>query len=222
MGVDLSSADKTYRPTPPPGFTPTADVDAPTVIGSTSAVAQPGQGGTTMYYPGGFDISEFAVGVPQVTIGSVFGTQAIVRWVVVDVGNSDFEKLNFFGFGGQHSISQYFPGLPVDIAAGYFYQKFKLGDELIDSKLSQVNVTASKRFGMLEPYVGVGYDSFEMSAAYTSTSTPGDNISVAFDTETNPHFTVGLQAMLGFVRLGAEFNSAAETGASLALSFGRF
>ena len=65
MGVGFSDDSKSYRPTAPPGFTPTSDVDAPTVIGSTSAVAQSGQGGTTLYHPGGFDISEFAVATPD-------------------------------------------------------------------------------------------------------------------------------------------------------------
>ena len=222
MGVGFKDDDRLYSPTAPPGFTPTASVQAPTVIGDTKAVAQSGQGGTTLYHPGGFNITEFAVGVPQFSIGSVLGTRAIVRWISVDLGDADLGSFNYFGIGGQHSVSQYFPGLPADLAAGFFYQTFSIADDLIDTKAWVLNVTASKRFGMLEPYVGLGYDSFDMDVSYENSSTPGSKIAVDFDPETNAHFTIGIQALLGFSRLQAEFNAAAEPGAAVGLSLGRF
>ena len=222
MGVGFSSDNNTYSPTPPPGFTPTQDVKAPTVIGDTHAVAQSGQGGTTLYHPGGFDISEFALAVPQLSIGSVFGTRAIVRWISVDLGNNELGKIDYLGYGAQHSISQYFPGLPLDLAAGFFAQKIDLGKDLIKTDAFLVNVTGSKRYGMLEPYVGVGYDTFNMDVKYASTTTPGDNIAVKFDKESNAHLTLGIQALLGFSRLSAEVNIAAETGAAVGLSLGRY
>ena len=222
MGVGFSDDDRLYTPTAPPGFQPTQTVQAPTVIGNTQAVAQSGQGGTTLYHPGGFDLSEFAVGVPQLSIGSVFGTRAIVRWISLDLGDSDLGKFEYLGFGAQHSISQYFPGLPVDVAAGFFSQSFEIGDDLIKTDALHLNVTGSKRIGMLEPYAGLGYDTFDMDVAYKSTSTPGDNISISFDKESNAHLTLGLQALLAFARLSAEVNFAAETGAAVGLTLGRY
>jgi hypothetical protein len=219
MGVGFGDASKTYHPVPPPGFTGT--VEAPTVIGSETAVTQTDPGtGASIAYPGGFNINEFALAVPQLTIGSVFGTRAVVRWISVDLGNSDLGKFDYWGAGAQHSISQYFSGLPVDIAAGFFVQKMHIGDNLLDVHAWHSNVTASKRFSILEPYVGVGFDSFKMTAGYTADT--GESINVKFDDETNPHFTAGIQALLGFARLQAEFNSAAETGAAVGLSLGRF
>jgi len=222
MGVGFSDDSKSYTPTAPPGFTPTETVSAPTVIGSTTAVAQNGQGGTILYHPGGFDISEFAVAVPQLSIGSVFGTRAIVRWISVDLGDSDFGEFNYLGFGAQHSISQYFPSLPVDLAAGFFSQSFEIGDDLITTDALMFNVTGSKRFGMLEPYAGIGWDTFDMDVDYESTSTPGEKIGVKFDKESNAHLTLGIQALLGFARLSAELNVAAETGAAVGLALGRY
>ncbi|MEO5619169.1 MAG: DUF6588 family protein [Candidatus Eisenbacteria bacterium] len=225
MGVGFSDDSRKYTPTAPPGFTPEppgSTVEAPTVIGNTQAVAQSGQGGTTLYHPGGFDISEFAVAVPQLSIGSVFGTRAVVRWISLDLGDSDFGKFDYLGFGAQHSISQYFSALPLDLAAGFFVQQFEIGDELIETDALMVNLTGSKRFGMLEPYAGIGWDTFDMDASYESTSTPGDRIAVKFDKESNAHLTLGLQALLGFARLSAELNVAAETGAAVGLSLGRY
>ncbi len=222
MGVSLSGADRTYSPTPPPGFTPTQHVLVPTVIGSSQAVAQPGQGGTTLYYPGGFDLTQFTVAVPQLTIGSLFGTRAVVRWISAEIGDSDLGKLDYLGAGAQHSISQYLPGMPVDLAAGLFFQRLKLRSDLVRSSMWSANVTASRRWHVLEPYVGLGLDSFKMDASYQSTTFPGENISVSFDRRTNAHLTVGVQALLAFTRIQAEFDAAAEPGAAVGLSLGRF
>lgn len=223
MGVGFDDDSRTYTPTAPPGFTPTETVQAPTVIGGTTAVAQNGQGGTVLYHPGGFDISEFAVAVPQFSIGSILGTRAIIRWISLDLGDSDLGKFDYLGYGLQHSVSQYLPGMPVDIAAGFFKQSFDIGDDdLVTSDALHFNVTASKRFGMLEPYVGLGYDTFDMDAKYESTATPGDRIEVKFEKESNAHFTLGANLLLGFARISAELDAAAETGAAIGLSLGRY
>ena len=219
MGVSFDDNDRTYSPTDPPGFQSTSAVKAPTVIGDPNAVPQSGQGGTTLYHPGGFDIGEFAVAVPQVTIGSVMGTSAVVRWISLDLGDSDFGKLDLLGIGGQHSISQYVPGLPVDVAAGVFYQTFNMSDDLIKTKVFHFDVTANKGFSMVQPYVGVGFDTFDMKSKYTD-STTGETIKVDFDKESNAHLTIGALLNLPVVKIHGEFNAAAANGAAVGLSFG--
>ena len=219
MGVSFDDNDRTYSPTDPPGFQSTSAVKAPTVIGDPNAVPQSGQGGTTLYHPGGFDIGEFAVAVPQVTIGSVMGTSAVVRWISLDLGDSDFGKLDLLGIGGQHSISQYVPGLPVDVAAGVFYQTFNMSDDLIKTKAFHFDVTASKGFSMVQPYVGVGFDTFDMKSKYTD-STTGETIKADFDKESNAHLTIGALLNLPVVKIHGEFNAAAANGAAVGLSFG--
>ena len=223
MGVNLKDDDRTFIPVDPPGFT--SDPTLPpqpvsTVTGDSKSVGVQGQGGTVFNYPGGLDVSTFTLAAPELTIGSVMGTRAIVRWFSAEVGKSDYGKLELFGIGGQHSISQYFPTLPVDIAAGVFYQTFKLGDGLLDTKALHLNVTGSKSFGLVQPYVGIGYDTFKMDVDYTSTSNPGEHVTVSMDDKSNAHFTVGAQASLAIVKLHAEFNAAANTGAAIGLSFG--
>lgn len=219
MGVSFDDEDRTYSPKDPPGFTSTSDVDAPTVIGGTQSVSQPGQGGTTLYHPGGFDIGEFAFAAPQLTIGGFAGTQATVRWISIDIGDSDLGKFELFGIGAQHSISQYFGALPVDLAAGVFYQNFKIDDTLIDATTLHFNVTGSKRLGILQPYVGVGYDTIDMKSEYTEGGT-GSTIEVDFDPESNFHLTLGAEAGLAILKLYGEVNFAARTGLAVGLSFG--
>ena len=223
MGIHFSNDNRSYTPTAPPGFTPTETVSAPTVIGDTHAVSQSGQGGTTLYHPGGFDLDNFALAVPQVSIGSVFGTRAIVRWISVDLGDSQLGKLDYVGYGAQHSISQYLHGLPVDLAAGFFAQTLKIGDnKLVKADAIHFDVTASKRFSILEPWASLGWDSLNMDSNYESTTTPGDKIAVSFDKKTNAHLTFGAQALLGPARLSASYDIAAQTGATLGLAIGRY
>jgi hypothetical protein len=219
MGVSFDDDDRTYTPTDPPGFTGTGPAQAPTVIGDTKSVSQPGQGGTTLYHPGGFDIGEFAFAAPQLTIGSFAGTQATVRWISIDIGDSDLGKFDLFGIGAQHSLSQYFEGLPIDVAAGVFYQNFKIDDTLVDAKTWHYNVTGSRSFGILQPYVGVGFDTIDMKAEYTESST-GTTIEVDFDPESNFHLTLGSEANLALLKLYGEVNFAARTGLAVGLSFG--
>jgi len=221
MGVNFKDEDRTFVPVDPPGFQSSPSGQAvSTIIGDTKSVGVQGQGGTQLNYPGGFDVSTFTVAAPELTVGSFFGTRAVVRWFSAELGNSDYGKLELFGIGGQHSISQYVPLLPVDVAVGAFYQTFKLGDGLLDSKAFHMDVTGSKRFGVIQPYVGIGFDTFKMDVDYTSTADPGQHISVSMPDQSSAHFTVGAQASLAIVKLHAEFDAAANTGAAIGLSFG--
>ena len=222
MGVKFADSDRLYTPTDPPGFTSTAPIQqVPTVIGGPDAVAQSGQGGSTMYYPGGFDIGEFAFAAPQLNVGSLLGTRAVVRWFAHDFATDNLiSKISFFGIGAQHSISQYMPALPLDLAAGIFYQTFKINSDLIDIKTLHVDVTGSKSFGLLQPYGAIGIDSFKMKASYEDANNPGNNVAVDFDRTNHIHLTAGLLASLAFVKIHGEANLAATKGVAVGLSFG--
>jgi hypothetical protein len=226
MAVTFSDDDKKYTPTDPPGFTHTgAQVEVPTVVGSTDAVAQPGQGGTTLYNPGGFDLSQFTIAVPQLAIGSVQGTRAVVRWIQFDAGDNELGHVKLFGIGLQHSLSQYIKReLPVDLAVGGMFQTFKLGeDKLVDTKAFHGEVTASKKLGMwVQPYVGIGFDTFSMEVNYDQAVSGGGttNTNVKFDNENSFHGTAGVLIGFPMVKLHAQLDTGAETGAALGLRFG--
>jgi hypothetical protein len=223
MGVKFDDKDRFFSPTDPPGFTSVPPIEqAPTVIGDPNAVAQSGQGGATTYYPGGFDIDQFAFAAPQLTVGNLMGTRAVVRWFAHDFSAEDFiEKISFFGIGAQHSISQYFDVLPVDLAAGVFYQSFKINEDLVATKAIHVDVTGSRSFGFVQPYAAIGLDSFKMDVSYEDSNSPGSFIDVAFDRSTHTHLTAGVLANLPVVKIHAEANLAATNGIAVGLSFGK-
>jgi hypothetical protein len=217
MGVTFADEDKIYTPTNPPGY---STVEASTVVGSETSVASTGPGGATIYHPGGFALDEFALAVPQLTIGSVAGTRAVVRYIALDLGDAELGDFSLFGIGAQHSISQYFAVLPIDLAAGVFYQSFQVGkDDLVKVSALAFHVMGSKKFGMLEPYVGVGFDNLSMEANYTNTQS-GQSVNVDFDSATDLHLTGGVSLVLPVVRLHAEGNIAATNGVAVGLTFG--
>jgi hypothetical protein len=219
MGVRFSDEDRLFTPTAPSGFAP---VQAPTIVGATSAVSQGGPGGATLYYPGGFDIGEFAFAAPQLSIGSVMGTRAVVRWAAGNFSSDNFiERISVFGIGGQHSISQYLPALPMDLAVGVFYQTFKINDTLLETKAFHMDVTGSRSFAILQPYAAIGFDTFKMDAAYEEAGNPSNTIAVDFDRKSNVHLTAGVLANLAFATLHAEANIAATNGVAVGLTFGR-
>ena len=219
MAVAYDEDNRTYIPGDPAGFVSLGDTKVPTIIGDNAAGIVEGQGGLQRIYPGGLDIENFAIGVPQLTIGNIAGTRAVIRWIALDLGDNEVGELNVWGIGAQHSISQYLVDFPVDLAVGAFYQNFDVGDGLIDSNAFHVTVTGSKSFGIIEPYGGIGYDSYSMQVTYDS-EVEGSELEVEFDSENSVHITAGAGLNLSPVILHGEINFADDLTAAVGLSFG--
>jgi hypothetical protein len=221
MAISFSDADRAFRPIDPPGFTSLEPQDVPTIVGDIEGVILAGEGGLSWAYPGGFDMEGFEIAAPQLSIGCVLGTRAIVRFVPpIDLGDSDLGEFKYFGVGGQHSISQYAPNLPVDLALGAFYQDFKIGDDLLHVQSMQFNVTGSRQVGILQPYVGLGYDTLTLDAHAEDEDYPDDAIDVSLDRKSNMHFTVGLLARLSILGIYGEYDSGASNGFAVGLDLG--
>jgi hypothetical protein len=223
MAVGYSDEDKTFVPIDPEGFSSLESTSVPTVVGSPEGVTVLGENSLSQLYPGGFDLEGFEIAAPQISIGSVFGTRALIRYIAFDLGDSDFGEFSYVGFGAQHSISQWIPdALPFDLAAGFMIQNFEIGDDLIDARATHFNVTASKEFQYFQPYVGIGIDTMELDAKYDDDDEEDPDLSfdVSLDKETDPHFTLGVAGQLPFVQAFIELNAAAATGVAVGLSFG--
>jgi hypothetical protein len=149
MAVLFSEDDETFMATTEMGFSPETTVEASTVVGPIDAIIVPGDGGTTFAFPGGFDLASFALAAPQIRIGSFKGTEAIIRYLVYDTGDIEIGDVDVQGYGLRHSISQYIPGLPVDIAAGFMYQSFKLDEGLIDATSFSFGAQASMKLPLV-------------------------------------------------------------------------
>jgi hypothetical protein len=221
MSVMFKNEDDFFKATTGGDFSPAQTKDAPTAVGPGGSVIVTGDGGTAYVFPGGFDLKSFTIGVPQLMVGGVAGTEAMLRWVAVDLGDSDLGKISLLGLGLRHSLTQYMPTAPLDLAVAGYYQTFKVGDDFIDSKATSLGLQASKSFGMLVPYGGIAYDMSSMSVTYTATNGAVDrDVKLDMDSSNAMHFTLGLGAQLGFLHINASGELAKRTGFSVGAGFG--
>jgi hypothetical protein len=228
MGTIFGDDDRSFNAVTEGDFSPVQYAEAPTIVGSEKAAIIGGDGGTSYVFPGGFNIHSFALAVPQLRIGSVLGTEAIIRYFAIKVGDDDLGKISLFGIGVKHDISQHLMGkLPVDVSAGFFWQKFNLGenkkgDHLISSSAFSIGVQVSKRFAkFFEPYGGLTYDTFSMDVSYENDSEDNPvDVDVHFDTASTMHLTLGFVVDLPILNLFAEYGVAKQSGFAFGASFG--
>jgi len=223
--VKFSDDDRTFRARLEEGFYPVhpevAGVEAPTVIGSTEAVVIEGAGGTAAVFPGGLDVGSTGLAEPQLTISGFLGTQLALRYIAAETGDADLGDVQLLGAGLRHSISQYFPTSPVDIAAGFMWQNLQVGDDLIDATALSFGLQGSKRYGVLEPYIGLAIDTFSMSVEYEyGDEDPPDMLKVDFESSTDFHPSAGLGINLGPVHIFGEIGTASQTTYAVGLALG--
>ncbi len=192
MGSMIGDAQKTYDAVAPYPF-PQTPVKTATLFGGMGTTVK-GPAGTEYQFQNGqvkTDWVPFAS--PQLTIGNIYGTQAVIRYVPIPEVK-DFPKITLFGIGLRHSLNRYLQGLPVDLAATVFYQKLDIGD-IFSAKGLNFGAQASKSFSVLTLYGGLGYESSSVDLNYTYTgygSTPDSKVSVNLSGENNFRGTIGL------------------------------
>ena len=178
-------------------------VSAPTILGQNGAIRVSRPNGLAENYPGGIDVSVLPLAVPQASIGGLWGTEVTFRYFATDIGE-EIGKLDLFGWGIRHSISQYFTDLPVDIAVGYYRQSFKMGS-YIESDMALIMAQADYSTGILDFYGGVGYEMNTMDIEYITDEE--ENTTVMHSYDKNPiRFTAGINLNLGVFKLHGDYS----------------
>jgi len=228
MGVMFDDEDRRFDAVTEAGFSPVTHSSAPTVVGSGDAVTVTGDGGATFSFPGGLDLNSFGLVVPQLRVGALMGTEALVRWAAYEQGDADIGKIELFGIGARHSVSQYLGAAPpLDVSLGAMWQEVKVGDnghggDFVTTDALSIQVQASKRapvgFLTFEPYAGVAWESFSADLSYDDTN--GDPVTVALDGDNDMRFTIG--AGFNFVagQLWADYNFSETNNFSFGLALG--
>ncbi|HEX2869547.1 MAG TPA: DUF6588 family protein [Ignavibacteriales bacterium] len=228
-------------------------ISGPTIIGSKndymkvnfygttlSYQPQPGQPAQDIYVPpqeipiqeikGVLDnMSILPFGAPQLTLGTVYGTQVLFRYLPPTEINADLGKADYFGFGIEHNIGVWVP-LPLDITLGYFTQSLKVGD-IIKSRADEYGIYASKSIGAggafgITPYAGLTLQSSTMDVSYNylyqsqGVEVP-TNISFQLKGENSGKLVLGVAFNLSVVSLNFEYNVAkfSSIGGGLGLNF---
>lgn len=234
MIMPIPTSSKTFQyKSPYDGITQ----DIPTVFGSDVDEVQISntgfQGGPPIpnpspaTYPKGLGINAVPMIVPHISVGNIFNTRAMLRYFPsTKVG--DFGKFEFFGFGAQHSVSQYLPPLPLDIAGNFSYQSMKLG-EFLSSSAFTIGAQASKSISILTGYFGLAIESSSMSFSYetppiSDPDNPTQTITKKFEFDisgkNNFRATVGIGLDLLIFKLHADYSLASQPVATIGLGLG--
>lgn len=223
MIVSYKDEDRTFMATTEDSFGDDPQtVEAPTLVGSTESVTVIDQGTGAIYtFPGGFDIDRFGLAAPQITIGSIAGTELLGRWIAVEPGDLEIKKVELFGIGARHSLNHWFDSLPIDLSIHGMYQTLKVDDDLVDARALTLGGAVGKSFGLLAAYAGVSYDTIDLDARYVSeASGQSEEINVNLEKKSGLNLGLGATLRLGFLHLNGEFHAAERTSYALGVGLG--
>jgi hypothetical protein len=223
MGALVQDGQKTYEATAPAGFSPATFKTATIFGGKGGSISHATIAG--LQYKGSdgvFNTSIFPLAVPQLRIGSLYGTEVVLRFIATpSIGDNKFPVLTFWGAGVRHSISQYIPQSPVDIAASFFYSNFALGD-LVKANGTSFGVQASKSIKILMLYGGLAWEKSTLDLSYKSSDpTAAPMVDVSLNGANKFRFTVGVGVSLGILKIFADANFGTVTNYSGGIGFGR-
>ncbi len=155
--------------------------NAPTIFGSKSPGYAVGTVDTTIdgfhfsrtdsvpTIGGLINTSIAAVPVPQLGLGSIFGTDVVVRYLP-KTSIYNYGSVQMFGFAIRHSISQYIPLIPVDIAVQLGWQNLAIydntGAKIVKESTFAGNVEVSKTLAILTVYGGLQTESSTLDVSY--------------------------------------------------------
>jgi hypothetical protein len=220
MATLVGGAQKTYKATPPLPF-PQQEVETATIFGGNGALIT-GPNGLQYYMQNGqLNVDFIPFAIPQLTMGNVFGTQAVFRYFLFS-GEGDIPSVNLFGLGLRHQVSRYLPSSPVDVSATIFYQNFSIGD-IMDSNAMAYGLKASRKFSVFSLYGGLQYESSNVDLTYTFTGFGSDidqEIDLSLKGENNLRFYAGAGLSLGFLHLRGDVGLGKVTTLSVAIGFG--
>ncbi|TVQ03379.1 MAG: hypothetical protein EA359_09510 [Balneolaceae bacterium] len=220
MASLIGESQETFNALPPAPY-PQQRVSSATIFGDQGATVQGPEGLSYKFQNGQLNMDYFPLAVPQITIGNFYNTQLVFRFFALST-DSDVPDINMIGLGLRHGLNQYFNDLPVDLAAGLFYQSFKIG-EIMNTSSFAVNGMASKEFGVLTIYGGAQYEHVNMNLNYTFSGAAEEEdseIDISFTSENFARAYLGLNLNLKFVHLRTDINVGKVIAASATIGFG--
>jgi hypothetical protein len=188
-----------------PDFEPSS-VQTATVLGDKGASVFHKVAGD-ISLPGGLNLSIVPLFIPQFSF-STMNSEILIRYVPSFKLSDDIGSINLFGIGIAHSLSQYIPLFPIDIAVQGVYQKFKAGDYL-DASALNFNIHASKSFILFTIYAGIGYETFSADINYLYKPpylNVSEDVSINIKGSNNFRLTAGFKLGLALFDLNIDYS----------------
>jgi len=220
MYIFIPEEDKTFTPHLPEGYEegPTA-----TVFGDKGNTYAGFDGFIPM--PPGINLSEVPLTYPQAAF-SVFGTELMIRYFP-KIKLAEERDLSFWGLGLKHSISQYIPLFPVDLAVQVFYNNFGITDIVEHTNLA-FNVHTSKSFGVLILYGGLQYETSTLKLDYKIDGKPSSpdpllrqdkDVSLSIKGNNSFRLTLGTALKVSVFALNVDANIGSQIAVTGGLNF---
>ncbi|HXF99512.1 MAG TPA: DUF6588 family protein [Bacteroidota bacterium] len=178
----------------------------------------------TVTVGGGEDFSTVIIGTPQLAVGSLYGTDLLVRYVP-PVSLPELGEAKAFGIGVRHTVDRYV-SLPFELGAVFMYQSLTLKaneqEYSVEADLSAytLQIMLSKRIGMgligFTPYAAAGYESGTLNVGYVFADPYIGKQQLEFDGGGRARLLVGIGFSISRITLQADYNIALLNG----LSFG--
>jgi hypothetical protein len=221
MGAFVGDKQKKYKATNPFDGT---EVETATIFGERGAIVSPDSLVMYQFQNGQVKTSFIPFAVPQLTIGDLYGTQGVIRFITLPEMNN-VPKVSLFGIGARHSVSRYLPPIPVNLSAGLFYQSLKIG-EIFEASTFTIGAQVSKSFAVLTLYGGLQYESISMDLNYTYQGTvpgytpPSPKVSLNIEGKNQFRGTAGFNINLLAFNIFADINIGSSIAASGGIGFG--
>lgn len=161
------------------------------------------------------DISFLPLFAPQLSIGTIYGTQFTFRYLPDVELEQNLGKFKYFGLGIQHNPAAWLDvQLPLDVSASFFTQQLKIGD-LFKTNTVAFGLNASKQFGLnvinFTPYAGFMIESSTMQVQYdyivqAPSGLYQQKIDFKIDGENKARLTLGVSLRFLIVNINADFN----------------
>ena len=151
--------------------------------------------------------------IPHIRIGSLLGTDLMLRWLP-DITIPEVGSVGLFGIGVRHSIDQYIPLSPVNVAVQVAWQHLGVDnlkdDEMLGANTFAGSISVSRRFGVLALFGGVQTERSTLDVAYELDSGDQDvgTVPITFHAvgKSKARGTLGAGLHLGPVRLHGSYS----------------
>ncbi len=207
----IPDADRTFVAMLPPDLTglgyPSRMVTA-TVVGDEGAVlrsSDPSQ--PEIQLPGGTGLQQALLVMPQLSIGSVLGTEVILRGIPPVTYDPEVGKVSFYGAGLKHELTHYFD-TPFALAVVAGMQQFEITD-VIDGQGYAGMLLASVDARMLTLFGGVGYEAYRIDVSYDPVPQAGVDpgpVTLEFQRRNLRFSFGGALTLLSLIDLTAEYS----------------
>ncbi|MBN1448319.1 MAG: hypothetical protein JXA28_10350 [Bacteroidetes bacterium] len=214
IATSIPEDDRTFVAKLPPELTALgypSQVTTATVAGGDGAVIRsltdPSQ--PEIALPNGTGLDNTLLFMPQISIGSLLGTELILRGLPPVTFDPEVGKISFYGAGLKHELTHYFDS-PIQLAIVAGMQQFEITDVVTGTGYAAL-LLGSVEMQMLTVFGGLGYEAYSIEVSYTAVPPPAlgqtaENITLEFRRR-NLRFSVGgALSLLSLLDLTAEYS----------------